>query len=311
MAWVSPRVYAILSKSEEGKDILEGIADKDQDQVNKEVDAFFGKGGKGFKDAEAYGQAKIDDEAEENAYKQMGDEEVAEHEDAEKEEDWKTTEMASGTLYELGDKRIIKEENEKGDTQYRIDGTNGQVFSSLEEAKNAVMGKKVEIPEDVKEFTDKLYDGIVPNEKPAKEKLILGKKNKDGYKLVEGSKGGYVLIYPDGMYWGGLKSIEEAQEKVNEDDRDYSWMAKTKEKRKQVKQALKRDGWHKEKNSKGYSDNLMSFGDDYGTNFISWEDDEDGLLAIYQPEDGEDEEKEFDNFEDAQKWIEDKMKGKK
>lgn len=57
-------------------------------------------------------------------------------------EDWKTTKMASGTIHELGDKRIIEEENEKGDTQYRINGTNGQVFSSLEEAKKAVDKEK-------------------------------------------------------------------------------------------------------------------------------------------------------------------------
>lgn len=141
MAWVSPKVYAILSKSEEGKDILEGIADKDQAEVDKEVDAFFGKGGKGYKSNAEYSQAKMDDEAEENAYKSMGDEEVAEHEDADKEE-WKTTKMASGTIHELGDKGIIEEENEKGDTQYRIGGTNGQVFSSLEEAKKAVDKEK-------------------------------------------------------------------------------------------------------------------------------------------------------------------------
>lgn len=86
MAWVSPKVYAILSKSEEGKDILEGIADKSQEEVDKEVDAFFGKGGKGYKSNAEYSQAKMDDEEEENAYKSMGDEEVAKHEDSDKRE---------------------------------------------------------------------------------------------------------------------------------------------------------------------------------------------------------------------------------
>lgn len=131
MAWVSPKVYAILKSSEEGKDILEGIAEKDQAEVDKEVDAFFGKGGKGEKDANAYTKAKMDDKEEENAYQSMGDEE------AKKEPNWKTTKMASGTIHELGEKRIIEEENEKGDIQYRIGGTNGKVFSSLEEAKNS------------------------------------------------------------------------------------------------------------------------------------------------------------------------------
>lgn len=76
MAWVSPKIYAILKSSEEGKDILEGIADKDQAEVDKEVDAFFGKGGKGEKDANAYTKAKMDDKEEENAYQSMGDEEA-------------------------------------------------------------------------------------------------------------------------------------------------------------------------------------------------------------------------------------------
>lgn len=76
MAWVSPKVYAILKSSEEGKDILEGIGEKDQAEVDKEVDAFFGKGGKGEKDANAYTKAKMDDKEEENAYQSMGDKEV-------------------------------------------------------------------------------------------------------------------------------------------------------------------------------------------------------------------------------------------
>lgn len=133
MAWVSPKVYAILKSSEEGKDILEGIAEKDQAEVDKEVDAFFGKGGKGEKDANAYTKAKMDDKAEENDYQSI----------ANGEENWKTTKMASGIIHELGEKRIIEEENEKGDIQYRIGGTNGKVFSSLEEAKNAFKKSKM------------------------------------------------------------------------------------------------------------------------------------------------------------------------
>jgi len=41
MGWVSPKVYAILNNSEKGKTILEGIGDKDQATVDKEVDEFF------------------------------------------------------------------------------------------------------------------------------------------------------------------------------------------------------------------------------------------------------------------------------
>lgn len=45
MGWVSKKVYAILSSDEEGKKILEGIGEKDQDTVDKEVDGFFNKTG--------------------------------------------------------------------------------------------------------------------------------------------------------------------------------------------------------------------------------------------------------------------------
>lgn len=45
MGWVSKKVYAILASDEEGKKILEGIGEKDQDTVDKEVDAFFNKTG--------------------------------------------------------------------------------------------------------------------------------------------------------------------------------------------------------------------------------------------------------------------------
>ena len=78
MAWVSPKVYAILSKSEEGKDIIERLPDLTQDEASQEIDAFFGEGGKGFSSGEEYNQAKFDDEAEEERYKALGDEEVSE-----------------------------------------------------------------------------------------------------------------------------------------------------------------------------------------------------------------------------------------
>ena len=87
MAWVSPRVYAILSKSEEGKDIIEKLPDLTQDECQAELDAFFGEGGKGASSSNEYGQAKMDDEAEENAYKAQGDEEISEKDYEDKEED--------------------------------------------------------------------------------------------------------------------------------------------------------------------------------------------------------------------------------
>lgn len=66
MAWASKKLYAILMSSEEGKDILEGIGEKSQDEFDKEVDAFLGNGGKGTSQNADYKKAKEDDNARED-----------------------------------------------------------------------------------------------------------------------------------------------------------------------------------------------------------------------------------------------------
>lgn len=70
-------MYAILSKSEEGKDIIEQLPDMTQDEFSQALDEFFGKGGKGYESNAEYSQAKIDDEAEEKRYESMDGEEDA------------------------------------------------------------------------------------------------------------------------------------------------------------------------------------------------------------------------------------------
>lgn len=77
MAWVSGKVYAILSSSEEGKDIIQKLPELTQEEASKEIDAFFGEGGKGASSSNDYLQAKSDDEAEENAYKAMLEEDAS------------------------------------------------------------------------------------------------------------------------------------------------------------------------------------------------------------------------------------------
>ena len=77
MAWVSTKVYAILNNSEEGKDIIERLPDMTQDECQQELDAFFGEGGAGASSSNEYGQAKADDEAEENAYKAVSEEDAS------------------------------------------------------------------------------------------------------------------------------------------------------------------------------------------------------------------------------------------
>lgn len=69
MAWASKKLYAILMSSEEGKDILEGIGEKSQDEFDKEVEAFFGEGGKSASQNADYKKAKKDGNAKENVGK--------------------------------------------------------------------------------------------------------------------------------------------------------------------------------------------------------------------------------------------------
>ena len=73
-AWVSPKVYAILCKSEEGKDIIERLPDMTQDECQMELDRFFGDSN------QEYNQAKIDDEAEASREREIGNEEIKEEE---------------------------------------------------------------------------------------------------------------------------------------------------------------------------------------------------------------------------------------
>lgn len=82
MAWIKSRkIVAILSQSDEGKDIIEKAPDLTEEELEKELDAFFGEGGKGAQSSNDYNQEKFDIEAEEEMYKSY-----QEPEDNEKEE---------------------------------------------------------------------------------------------------------------------------------------------------------------------------------------------------------------------------------
>lgn len=155
MAWVSPKVYAILSSSEEGKDIVERLPDMTQDECQKELDAFFGEGGKGSSSGEEYGQAKMDDEAEERAYQEMGDEEVEKgggdlgEEKPEEHDGYKTDDTPGATRYkkkdEFNNDIIILKMKDSG--KYKVfrnggligkSAAKGDDFNSFEEAENAL-----------------------------------------------------------------------------------------------------------------------------------------------------------------------------
>lgn len=220
MAWVSPKVYAILKNSEEGKDILEGIADKSQEEVDKEVDAFFGKGGKGFKSNAEYSQAKMDDEAEERAYQEMGDEEVGkggsdlEEGKPEKHDGYETDDTPSATRYkkkdEFNNDIIILKMKDSG--KYKVfrnggfigkSAAHGDDFNSFEEAENA-------LSEELGKDNFEKGEEVEINEgygSPTKAKILrrMPQKELDDlyYSLNPHAPGGYYEVEYDGL--GGNK----------------------------------------------------------------------------------------------------------
>lgn len=87
MAWVSAKVYAILSKSDEGKDIIEQLPDLSQDECDDLVDEFFSNGGKGASSSADYLKAKEDDEFEAQALRDMDKEDDYNPDDYDEEQD--------------------------------------------------------------------------------------------------------------------------------------------------------------------------------------------------------------------------------
>lgn len=61
MAWCSPKVYEILSSSEEGKNIIERLPDLTKEEFLKELGEF-------FDDNPEYLKARLDDELLEEKY---------------------------------------------------------------------------------------------------------------------------------------------------------------------------------------------------------------------------------------------------
>lgn len=85
MAWVSPKVYAILSQSEEGKDIIERLPDLTQDECSAELDRFFNSAS-GDSSKDAFFEARKIEQEDEDLYHRIGDEEVSERDYEDEEE---------------------------------------------------------------------------------------------------------------------------------------------------------------------------------------------------------------------------------
>lgn len=114
MAWVSAKVYAILSKSEEGKDIIERLPDMSDEERDEAVDEFFSNTGKGASFGNDYQKAREDDEFEEQVYRNA-DTDYSKDLDEDKQEDLpnhlKDADYQEGHDYELDG---LRERDEQG-----------------------------------------------------------------------------------------------------------------------------------------------------------------------------------------------------
>lgn len=110
MAWVSAKVYAILMKSEEGKDIIERLPEMSDEERDDAIDEFFSNEGKGASFGADYSKAKQDDEFEEEVYRK-GDN-VKENNDIDTSEEGFEGETPEGSKYMLGDE--VSWHNKKG-----------------------------------------------------------------------------------------------------------------------------------------------------------------------------------------------------
>ncbi len=210
MAWVSPRVYAILSKSEEGKDIIEQLPDMTQDECQEELDRFFGKGGKGYKSNAEYSQAKFDDEAEEERYKSIGDEEVDDDNDLE-----------DVQLPTEEEKAKWKEEDEEYGRQMKEkygELPDGWENMSEEQIAKKVAGKKVEIPEDEEaeyERNKKQFKDFIVNHENYKP-MVSAIKTQQGL-MDKLNKQGFLNSADNKKWYDTTKKIADLTHKIEKD----------------------------------------------------------------------------------------------
>ena len=231
MGWVSPKVYAILNSSEEGKDIIERLPDLSQDECDKMVDDFFGNG-KGSSSKDKYAKAKEDDDFERNVWEHLDDkddeeeDEISDEDKMKKEviedgkENWVRNEKDQEVWDNLTDdeKYLLSISGDMGVWFDEIQGTEAEEkyhelaskFSwTNENSKKKLLEMKQNkfysnlyskvFNEDNKDFTDndkafiiKMYEN---NNTP--EKIVNEIKNTDYYKKMEKKSATLPFVDPD------------------------------------------------------------------------------------------------------------------
>ena len=214
MGWVSPKVYAILSSSEEGKDILEGIAEKSQDEVDKEVDAFFGNSGKGASKGADYQKAKKEDKQEydEMAWWDKPDDDDIENYYADDDVDrinvkWEDK-NGHGSKYSISSIKDLKERIEHTD----LDKANDFNFtiSLYNDKGDLIEEKKFSGAKDMKKYIDNRENKNKPDGKDDNQSI--------DYKNIEYPKGtskGYTMVV-NKKYEQALPILEKAGIKLSD-----------------------------------------------------------------------------------------------
>ena len=252
MAWVSPKVYAILSSSEEGKDILEGIGEKSQDEVDKELDEFFGSG-KGASKGADYQKAKAESKKDTEDYDSYTDEEAKEawktqkETQAEYENRRKNGSEGDGTAEEYersygehADYKSLQDDIEKAEAKGDI---SPDEYNGLLNRLNSLQKEGKITDEEFSETSDWLAkvgnDAIYDKRgNPSEENGLIGKRNLSRETLV--SKFNDAHLYNDAGKFqlilsnGDEKEFDTKNEAIAELEKytgkDYSWVKDKEEK---------------------------------------------------------------------------------
>lgn len=240
MGWVSPKVYAILMKSEDGKDLAEKIGDMGQKDVDKAVDDFFSGNGKGASFGGDYIDAKAEKEADDQAIKNLEEEENAKDKDSKEVKNWND---AYKQFEEIIDKHFNNENVKKIGQKKVMENINKEVNSLYEKNKNnPYFEEAFKRWNESDEEDEEEYEEDIPNvneekdtsqPKPKEEKnnsqnqekqVELNKLKEKLYYNKLGNTKIYTISAKSSGMWGGMSSpLKEDGQIVfflNEKDRD-------------------------------------------------------------------------------------------
>lgn len=198
MAWVSPKVYAILSKSEEGKDIIERLPDMSDEERDEAVDEFFSNTGKGASFGNDYKKAKEDDEFEESVYRNA---DTDYSKDLDEDKDKKAYEEQYGDWDDLDYERAWGPSRDDDEYDNPDDWSDGDLEEEI--SFNRILERNKDTEKSIKDVVN--YYGV--SEEQARR--VINKMNDSGDKIKKAMFGKIEKQSPE------FKEIDLTDEQIN------------------------------------------------------------------------------------------------